>query len=284
MVTFLNGIPFFELLAIVFCGGFTIMAIRLTNRKEWHKIKQPWPIWLIGIGGIIGNDFANIAALKSAPAVQVTLINYLWPMFVVILASFLPQQRFTTKHIIASLAGLLAIYIAVTHGQGLAGFNWHYINGYILALVGSLAWAFYCVVSRYYYKTPIEMLGMYFGVGVIISLICHFYYESTVIPNAFEWFILAAMVLSTSGVAYFCWDFGCKKGNIKLLSILSYGNPIISTLLLMVFTTQHYNHYIAIACVLVVTAWLISSLKWSHIKQYCSSRLKAESPPSAQKT
>lgn len=283
MVTFLHNIPTFELLSVVFLGGFTLIAFRLTARNEWYKIKQPWPIWLIGIGGIVGNDFANIAALKVAPPVQVTLINYLWPMFVVLLASFLPKERFTIKHIVSSCLGLLAIYILVTHGQGLSGFNWHYLNGYILAFSASLVWACYCVMSRYYYHTPIEMLGMYFGIGVLVSLLCHVSYETTVVPSLFQWFVLIAMIFSTSGVAYFCWDYGCKKGHVKLLSILSYGNPVISTLMLILFTSAQYSYHVAIACILVVLAWIISSLKWSSAQQYCFKRIKMHASPASHK-
>lgn len=273
MVTFLNDIPTFELLTIVFLGGFLIMAVRLTIRGEWNKIKQPWLIWLVGIGGIIGNDMANIAALKAAPPIQVTLINYLWPMLVVVLASFLPTEHFTKKHFISSIIGLMGIYILVTHGQGLAGFNWTYLKGYVLAFSGSLIWAIYCVISRYHSQTPIEMLGMYFGVGVIISLISHFSYENTIFPSSLQWLILAAMVLTTSGVAYYCWDYGCKKGDVKLLSILTYGNPVISTLVLIAFTPAQYNDYIAVACSFVILAWLICTVKWDIVWQQFRTRL-----------
>lgn len=267
MVTVLKSVPTFEILSVVFLGGFAVIACRLTKRGEWYKIKQPWLVWVVGIGGIVGNDFTNIAALKAAPPIQVELINYLWPMLVVVLTSLLPGERFTTKHFISGIVGLMGVYVLVTHNQGLAGFNWSYLQGYILALSGSLIWATYCIISRYHQKTPMEMLGMYFGVGAVLSLICHFSYEATVIPRLGQWGILLAMVVTTSGLAYYCWDYSCKKGNVKLLSILTYGNPVLSAILLIIFTSAQYSHYLAIAASLVVLASVISSVRWWFIWQ-----------------
>lgn len=265
LVSAMKGVPTFEMLTIIFLCGFIAIASRLTIRGEWYKIKQPVIVWVVGVVGILGNDFTTIAAFKAAPPVQVELINYLWPMMVVLFASFLPGERFTTKHFLSAFIGLYGAYILMTHDHGLAGFHWNYLTGYILAFAGGVIWALYCLISRFYSKTPLDMLGMYFGIGAVVSFMCHWRYEVTVMPSMGQFVVLAIMALTTSGLAYFCWDFGCKNGNVKLLSILTYGNPILSAILLIIFTTAHYSNYLAIAAALVVLASVVSSVYWSGV-------------------
>lgn len=278
LVTAMKGVPTFEMLTIIFLCGFIAIATRLTIRGEWYKIKQPVIVWVVGVVGILGNDFTTIAAFKAAPPVQVELINYLWPMMVVLFASFLPGERFTTKHFLSAFIGLYGAYILMTHDHGLAGFHWNYLTGYILAFAGGVIWALYCLISRFYSKTPLDMLGMYFGIGALVSFMCHWRYEATVMPSLGQFVVLAIMALTTSGLAYFCWDFGCKNGNVKLLSILTYGNPILSAILLIIFTTAHYSNYLAIAAALVVLASVISTVYWSGIWHKTMGKLFVQQP------
>lgn len=280
LVSAMKGVPTFEMLTIIFLCGFLAISARLTIRGEWHKIKQPLIVWIVGVVGILGNDFTTIAAFKAAPPVQVELINYLWPMMVVLFACLLPGERFTFKHFLSAFIGLYGAYILMTHNHGMAGFHWNYMTGYILAFSGGVIWALYCLISRYHNNTPLDMLGMYFGIGAIVSFACHWQYEPSVMPSAGQFIILAIMALTTSGLAYFCWDFGCKRGNVKLLSILTYGNPILSALLLIAFTTAHYSNYLAIAALLVVLASIISTVYWQGVWQKVCSWLGLSSKAS----
>ena len=273
LVSAMKGVPTFEMLGIIFLCGFVAIAARLTIRGEWYKIKQPLIVWIVGVAGILGNDFTTIAAFKAAPPVQVELINYLWPMMVVLFASFLPGERFTTKHFLSAFIGLYGAYVLMTHNHGLAGFHWNYLWGYTLAFFGGVIWALYCLISRYHNKTPLDMLGMYFGIGAVVSFVCHWQYEASVLPSIGQGVILGIMALTTSGLAYFCWDFGCKKGNVKLLSILTYGNPILSAILLILFTKAEYSNYLAIAALLVVLASIISTVYWQGLWQQMLSSL-----------
>ena len=68
--------------------------------------------------------------------------------------------------------------------------------------------------------------------------------------------------MTTSGGAYFLWDFGIKHGNFKLLSNLSYGNPIISVLLLAAFHQAQLTINLLFACLFVVAGAVVGSVNW----------------------
>ena len=105
MVAQLNNIPTFEILTIALSISFFVIAVKLTVQKQWQRIKQPLLIWLVGVIGIYGNDLTYIAAFKYAPPAHVDLINYLWPIFVILGSGLLPSEKFTYRHLLAGLLG-----------------------------------------------------------------------------------------------------------------------------------------------------------------------------------
>ena len=65
--------------------------------------------------------------------------------------------------------------------------------------------------------------------------------------------------LGPVGSAFFLWDIGMKRGDIKALGALSYATPLLSTLLLIAFGRAGLSGRIAVACVLIVGGALLAA-------------------------
>ena len=265
MISKLHNIPTFQILSLTLSIAFIFTAIKLTICKQWHRIKQPLLIWVIGIIGIYGNILAYIAAFKYAPPVHADLINFLWPILIILFSGLLPKEKFTCKHLIAALVSFAGIYILITNGQGLSNFKIEYLPGYLLALVDAVLWCLYSLLSRHHGKTTIEMIGMYCGIGALFSLCIHLNFEPNIIPSLLQITIMILMGITTQGIAYFLWDVGIKQGHFKLLSILSYFIPLVSVFLLIVFNEAEMSISLAIACLLVTSGAMLGGLKWNKI-------------------
>lgn len=244
-------IPTFEVLSVAFSISFGLTALLLTMRRRWTNVKQPLLLWVIGMIGVYGNDALYIAAFKHAPAAQADLISYLYPILIILLASYLPSEKFSFKYIIAGFLGFFGSYLLITAGGDATNFQLKYMTGYFLAFIDAIVWSVYCIAARYYKNTPSEMIGMYCGCGLILSLIMHISYEQTIIPNLHQTIVLIIMGLTTQGSAYFMWDYGIKRGNFNLLSVLAYSNPIIAVILLIIAGKSHYSDTLLIATLLI---------------------------------
>lgn len=266
LTTQLKNIPLFEILSIVMSISFLMTAAKLTIQDQWNKIKQPIILWVIGIIGVYGNNLFYVTAFKYAPPAQVDLINYFWPILIVIFAGLLPNEKFSLKYILASIFGLCGVFVLIIGHHGTMSFHTSYLKGYFFAFMDAIVWSAYTLTSRYYYKTPMEMVGMYCGIGAVISIISHFHFEHFISPSGKEWFCLIAMGLTTQGFAYFLWDYGVKHGDFKLLGVLSYANPIISVGMLVMLGMAHTSFALVIACLLVTLGGLIGGVHWQHIK------------------
>ncbi|GGI86251.1 DMT family transporter [Legionella impletisoli] len=266
LVVQIKSLPVFETLSIVFSVSFLISAVKLTIYREWSKLKQPWFLWVIGFLGIYGNDLLYIAAFKHAPATHADLINYLWPIIVILFAGFLPNERLCFKHLLAASMGFAGIYILISQNDH--GFDSRYLFGYLLALLDAVVWSLYTLMARHYGKSPVEIIGIYCGIGAISSLLIHVHMESFILPSNLEWSILVMMGMTTQCLAYFFWDFGVKRGNFKLLTILSYGNPILSVFFLILFGMAKFSVELGIACLLVTLGGLIGIIPWQALYRH----------------
>jgi drug/metabolite transporter (DMT)-like permease len=266
----LGNLPVFQTLFFMFLTSFLVMSIRLTIKRQWGILKQPVFIWIIGIIGICGSDVAYVVAVKHAPPAHVDFIDYLWPFLVILFTSFLPKEKFTLQHLVAGGLGLLGVFLLLTGGQGFMGFKLDYLYGYLFALTAAIVWSTYTVVSRWFSDTPTEMVGMYGGIGAIISLILHLQFETWVTPSFSESILVGLLGLS-SGAAALLWTYATQKGNIKLLGVFAYFTPIISMSLLVFFDKEPMSIALVFACLLVVSSVVVGSIDWSRIRLLPSS-------------
>ena len=69
-------------------------------------LRQPLVAWVVGVGGLFGYHALYFLALRFAPPAEAGLLNYLWPLLIVLFSSLLPGERLAPHHIIGALLGL----------------------------------------------------------------------------------------------------------------------------------------------------------------------------------
>ena len=69
-------------------------------------LRQPLAAWAVGVGGLFGYHALYFLALRFAPPAEAGLLNYLWPLLIVLFSSLLPGERLAPHHIIGALLGL----------------------------------------------------------------------------------------------------------------------------------------------------------------------------------
>ena len=214
-------------------------------------LHQPWPVWLLGIGGLFGYHFFYFTALRNAPPVEAGLIAYLWPLLIVVFSALLPGERLGWHHIAGALLGLGGTVLLVTGGES-AELNADYLFGYGAALVCALTWSAYSILSRRLEHVPSDVVIGFCFVTAVLSAGCHIFLEETVWPATnIEWLAILGLGLGPVGLAFYFWDFGIKNGDIKILGAVSYMAPLISTLVLILAGFAEATWTIAAACIAI---------------------------------
>ena len=236
----------------------TGLALVIGSMPSWPLARQwrvPAPTLALGVYGLFGFHFLLFVALRNAPPLEANLVNYLWPLLIVVLAPIiLPGLALRPVHIGAALVGFAGAALAIVGGRGLAGgFAW----GYVAAAGSAFIWASYSLLTRRVAHFPTAAVGLFGLVSGALSLVCHALLEPSVELSSRDLVLIGLTGLGPLGAAFFLWDAALKRGDPRRIGILSYLTPLASTLLLAVTTARPLTSWIAAAALLIVGAAVI---------------------------
>jgi drug/metabolite transporter (DMT)-like permease len=255
----LAHVPPFLLTGISLLVG-SLIAFPL-SRFDLSRWVVPWPTLALGVYGLFGFHFLLFLALRHAPPVEANLINYLWPLGIVVMAPlFLPNMRLHRMHVLAAAVGFAGAAIAIA-GRGGSTNNGHVQLewGHVLALASAFIWASYSLLTRRVSHFPTAAIGSFAALSGALSLGCHVWLEPAVTLSGRDWALMVVMGLGPLGGAFFLWDAALKGGDPRHIGLLSFLTPLLSTGLLLVVQGQPLNWTIALAASLIVGAAAVGS-------------------------
>jgi drug/metabolite transporter (DMT)-like permease len=260
MLTVATGkIPAFQLAAITFAiGGLVGLSTFIRRPEALSALRQPPLVWAVGVGGLFGYHALYFLALRFAPPAEAGLLNYLWPLLIVLFSSFLPGERLAMHHVIGTLAGLAGTVLLI--GGGLSSFAPGQLPGLLAAFVAAFVWASYSVMSRHLKAVPTDAVAGFCLVTALLAALMHALIEVTVWPETpAQWLAIIALGLGPVGAAFYAWDVGMKRGDIRVLGAASYATPLLSTAFLILAGFAKASANIAIAAVLIAGGGLVAA-------------------------
>ncbi len=257
----LRHVPPFLLTGLsLMVGG--LIALPLSNFKlaAW---RVPLPTLALGVYGLFGYHFLLFVALQNAPPVQANLINYLWPLLIVVLAPvLLPGLVMRWQHVVAGLIGFAGAVIVILGSTGgdasaPAGLQGEWLWGYLAALASAFMWSTYSLLTRRVPHFDTAAIGTFAWVSGLLALLCHALMEPAVSLSLRDWGLIALMGLGPLGGSFFLWDKALKMGDARHIGLLSYLTPLLSTSLLLWVSDRALTWPVGLAGVLIVgAAWL----------------------------
>ncbi|WIM11011.1 DMT family transporter [Enhydrobacter sp.] len=253
-------VPPFQMVAMTFAIGAVIGIARARRRGIARHALLRWParVWLLGVVGLFGYHALYFAALQLAPPAEANLVNYLWPLLIVLLSAPLAGERLGWPHLAGAVLGFAGVALLAV-GRG-ASFADAHLAGYLLALGCAFTWSLYSVLSRRFGETPTDAIAAFCAAASLLSLICHLLFEFTVWPaTPGAWLAVVALGLGPAGAAFYLWDHAVKRGDIRALGALSYAAPILSTALLIACGLARPTSTLVLAALLVTCGAVLAS-------------------------
>ena len=258
--------PLFSV-GVALCIGGIVGLVRV---REW---RVPFSTFVVGLCGIFGYHALLFTAFKMSPAVEVNVLNYLWPLLIVLLTPFyLPGLKLRFRHVLGALLGLAGAFLVA--GGGRLGLDIAHAPGYLLAVAAAVVWASYSLLTKRLPPFPSAAVGAFCLASGVLSLFL-FRLEggaAFVFPalDPRDWLYLCLLGLGPMGLAFYSWDAALKRGDPRAIGTLAYLTPLLSTLNLVLFGTGHLSVSSGLAMVLIVSGAAAGSLDASLFRRGAS--------------
>lgn len=219
--------------AMIYSVSAVFLLVALGVPK-WRSFPRPYLI----VGSLLFVSYEICLSLSLGyantrlQAIEVGMINYLWPCFTVLMALAINGQKAKWWLLPGLLLSLFGIgWIMSGEGgwspaQMLANVRSNPLS-YALAFSGAVIWALYCNLTKkiaqgsngvvlFIVLTALALWlkyafsaesGMQFSAGVTVTLLC------------------AGVAM---GAGYAAWNVGILRGNMTLLATVSYFTPVLS--------------------------------------------------------
>ena len=236
LTTAAQPVPPFQLVALTFGLAFLLGLAKWTLARAGggapilSHLRQPAAVWALGVGGLFGYHFFYFTALGNAPAVDASLIAYLWPLLIVLFSALLPGESLRWWHVAGGVAGLARRRPPRPHnaGGGVA-FRAEFAFGYLAALAAPSPGPPTRCVAAASAQVPTDAVGGFCGVTALLGLLCHLLFEETALARCRRLAGGSRARPRPGRRGVLLWDYGVKRGDIKALGAFAYATPLLST-------------------------------------------------------
>ena len=215
-----------------------IILIILARRDLWQNRR-----WFIGhiayllalaVSGMVITNTLIYYAGHTASAINISLINTLGPVFLLLLSHFILQTVITGRQISGLLVAFAGVLTIIVNGDFLALSKIKLVRGDFIMLINAFCFAVYSLLQT---KRPPEIsqtsllaASAVVGVGILFVLMLLFVPEAQFVElRPADYGVFVYLGIFNSVLAYLSWNTALHKlGNIKT-AVVYYALPLFST-------------------------------------------------------
>ncbi|MEX0495076.1 aromatic amino acid DMT transporter YddG [Raoultella terrigena] len=227
---------------------YSCSAVLLLFTIGFPKIRQ-FPRRYLVIGSVLFVCYELCLSLSlgfthnGRQAIEVGMVNYLWPSMTILLAVIVNRQKTSPLIIPGVILAIVGIgrVLGGDRGFSLTEMSRNVMDNplsYGLAFSGAVIWAIYCVVTQRIAKGN-NGITLFF---ILTAMVLWVKYLTSPQPefvlswHAWVSLLLAAMAM---GFGYAAWNTGILHGNVTVLAAASYFIPIVSAVLAALILNSH---------------------------------------------
>ena len=215
-------------------GGILLFLLLFFIEDVKVPLRDVWRLGLLGAIGIALYQFFFTFALKYTSAVNVGILINMSPIYGGFLSSLFGYERFKKKRIVAIITGFAGVYILMTKG------DWRIflggdVTGNTLALLASLSWALYTILSKPLLEnhSPLKVTAYSMAAGSVLL----WFFVPSFLDGAelarlslTSWLIVIFSIIFSIVVAFFLWYRGVSKIGVSRTMIYQYCVPVFAAI------------------------------------------------------
>lgn len=235
--------------------GFLFSFVLAVRRNETQAFASvPFKTLAFVAIGLMGNNAFYLAAIARIGPAEANVVHYLWPVFLVALASILHRRRPSLLQTLGIACGFIGVAVALSPQMG-GDLD---LIGVMLGACGAMTFAIYSV-GRSLAKVEANVVGPSLGLAGFSALVAHFILEPTYWPSISQWLAIILMGIGPFTVANVLWDKATREGSAATISSLAFLTPLVAMGLLAVFDLGVVTMATIIGALFAITGALLSS-------------------------
>jgi len=237
--------------AVVFTGNFHF--IKKYTMKEWV-----YYVFLGLLGTYIYYLFLYLGYSKAS-GMEVLVIQYTWPLLIVLLSLFILKEQLTIKKSLSIVLGFSGVLFVLSKGNVQ---NIEINNASVIALVGAGAFCFalFSVLSKQVKQEPLGVITVYFLSACIASFISMLSFSEFATPSSTEFLPILLNGILVNGFSYVFWLMALRNAEASYLAPFSFITPVLSGIYLIIFFDEPFISAYGIGLALVVAGGLTHSI------------------------
>ncbi|HET7314270.1 DMT family transporter [Salinisphaera sp.] len=259
-----GSVPPLELTGIALIGA-ALSSCLLTGPRgaTWSAIRRhPWYAWLTVGAGLVGGAAFYFAALTYAPAAQVVVITYSWPLLFAIASDVYSHRRPAPLTFVSLFVGLAGV--GVMHGTTAAPSADAWL-GYVYALASGLCWVAYSLFVQVYSRPIASAYPAFFAVGAVAALLLQAATGGLVWPGSTgAWTASIILGIGPYGLGFLAWGYVVRHGNPRIVPVLPYAVPAVAAITLVLVGRVQPTLTLWAGCALVIMACVASMRTRRH--------------------
>lgn len=231
-----------------FIGSILLLGVIFFTKQFktlWKALKKDfWYFFVMGLFGITMIYVLENLALKLSASSEVALIICADPILIILFAYFFLGEKLDFKKILSIILGIIGVILIIVKHLDLSTlFDSSAFIGNIMALLSSVAWATYTLMTKNKVKkySPEIVLSIVSLFGVLFLFVSMLVFEGT--PQITElsmqsWLVIGYVSVIVSTVAFYCWNYGLKHLQASKAGMYMFLMPVIAVFVGILFLKE----------------------------------------------
>ncbi len=253
----------FILLRVV-TGLVLFVIIHTIYVREKVERKDIIRLILCGLFGVAINQTFFFSGLKLTTPINASLIMTSTPILVLIASSIMIGERITLRKILGIIAGCTGAVLLILNGEKI-NFEKDQILGDLMIFINATSYGIYLVIVKSLMKkyNPITVVKWVFIFGTLFVFPFGVNDLTQVDWSSFKlsiWLAVFYVLFCTTFLAYLFNAYALKTVNPSVVSIYIYLQPLLATMIALIFAKDQLTGIKIISGMLIFTGvYLVSS-------------------------
>jgi len=222
---------------------FALVFVIITKKKTKYFLKYKIFDWFHAVFlGFLGTYLYYILlyfGYAQAQGIEVLILQYSWPIFVVILSVVILKERFTGKKLLTIMVGFFGVFLVLTKGN----FAQIHLDNFwvdILVILAAFSAASFSVLSKRVHFELYTMITIFFLTATVASFASMILLSEVLLPPKNAIIPILINGFFVNGYSYILWIKALKESEASFVAPFVFLTPIISIFYLIIFFQEPF--------------------------------------------